>query len=78
MEANRKSLELVVIMDVHELHIATKGAKRLEKENENLNIKLHSQIDDLGKSIETIEHLQLSVQGLSYHVSIIQEQLEDL
>jgi hypothetical protein len=71
VEANRKSLELVVAMDAHELHIATKPAKHLEKENVNLNTKLCSQAEDLRKSTETIEHLQL--RELSYHVPIIQE-----
>jgi hypothetical protein len=52
MEGNRKSLELVLVMDVHELHIATKHAKHFEKENEDLDTKLCSQVDDLGKSLK--------------------------
>jgi hypothetical protein len=71
VEVNRKSLELVVAMDAHELHIATKVTKHLEKENVNLDTKLCSQAEDLRKSIETIERLQL--RELSYHVPIIQE-----
>ncbi len=41
-------------------------------------MKLRSQEDDLQQSIETIERLEYSIQELSYHTPIIQEQLEDL
>ncbi len=61
MEANRKSLELMVAMDLREFHIVTKHTKHLEKENANLDTKLCSQADNLKKSSESIEHLQLSV-----------------
>jgi hypothetical protein len=65
-------------MDACELKIARKQAKHLEKENADFDVKLCSQVDDLKKSIETIERLQLSVQELSYHAPITHEQLEDL
>jgi hypothetical protein len=65
-------------MDVCELKIARKQAKHLEKENADLDVKLRSQVDDLKKSIETIERLQLSAQELSYHAPITHEQLEDM
>lgn len=54
-------LELLVIMDAHELIITTKRAKCLEKENVDLNVTLHSQVDNLKESTETIERLQLSI-----------------
>lgn len=77
MEASRKSLELVVAMDAGELWIATKWGKRLEKENANLNVRLLSQENNLRKLAKTMEHLQLNVKELSYHVLIMQEQLKD-
>lgn len=47
-------------------------------ENVDLDTKLHSQEDNLKESTKTIECLQLSIQELSYHAPIIQDQLEDL
>jgi len=44
-------------MDACELKIARKQAKHLEKENADFDVKLCSQVDDLKKSIETIERL---------------------
>jgi hypothetical protein len=49
-------------MDAHEFIITTKRAKCLEKENVDLNARLHSQVDNLRESTETIERLQLSIQ----------------
>ncbi len=48
-------------MDVHELKIAMEWAKRLEKENVDLDTKLHSQADDLKEFIKTLERLQLNI-----------------
>jgi hypothetical protein len=70
VEANWKFLEFVVTMDMHELKIMTKWAKHFEKENTNLDVRLHSQAKNLKKTIETIEWLQLSVQELSCHAPI--------
>jgi hypothetical protein len=39
---NQKSLELVIVMDVHKLKIARDQAKCLEKENGKLEAKLRS------------------------------------
>ncbi len=65
VEARWKSLKFVIAMDVRELIIAIEHAKQVEKENANFDMKLPSQANDLKKTIETIEHLQLSVQELS-------------
>jgi hypothetical protein len=44
-------------MDACELKIAKEWTKCLEKENVDLDAKLHSQVDDLKESTKTIEHL---------------------
>ncbi len=62
VEINLKSLELVIAMDVHELIIAIEQTKHLKKENDELNIRLHPQVDDLKESIETIKCLQFCIQ----------------
>jgi hypothetical protein len=67
-----------LVADACKLKIATKQIKCLEKENVNLNTRLHSQVDDLKEYIETIECLQLNIQELSYHTPITHEQLEDM
>jgi hypothetical protein len=58
-------------MDVHELIIAMEQTKHLKKENVELNIRLHPQVDDLKEFTETIKLLQFSIQELSCHASII-------
>jgi hypothetical protein len=55
VEANRNFLKLTTTMDAREFKIARKRAKHLEKENVDLDVRLRSQINDLNKSIETIE-----------------------
>jgi hypothetical protein len=60
VEANQKSLELIVVMDSHKFKIATDQTKRLEKEKMDLDVRLHSQVDDLKKSTKTIEFLQFN------------------
>lgn len=48
-------------MDVCEFRIAMEWAKHLEKENGDLNAKLHFQVDDLKESTKSIEHMQLNI-----------------
>ncbi len=57
VKANYKSLELIATMDVCEFIITIKWTKCLKKENVNLDMRLHSQANDLKKATETIEHL---------------------
>jgi hypothetical protein len=45
------------MMDAHKLKITWDPMRHLEKENDELEEKLHSQEDDLWQSIETIEYL---------------------
>jgi hypothetical protein len=48
-------------MDVHELRIAMEWTKRLERENVDLDTKLHSQANDLREFIKTLKRRQLNI-----------------
>ncbi len=71
-------LELIVVMDACKLKIAMGRAKCLEKDNGELEAKLHSQTNNLKLSTKTIKYFQLSILELSCHAPITQEQVEDL
>ncbi len=61
VEMNRKLLEFIVAMDACEFIITIEWAKRPEKENANLDVRLRSQANNLKEFTKTIECLQLSI-----------------